>query len=288
MSAPEPAPESAPEPALEPAPEPAPPPTSGPAVTWLGHATVLIELDGVRLITDPLLGARVGFLRRVGGAVDSASVGGVDVILLSHLHADHAHVGSLRALGTGVTVLAPVGSGRWLAGRGFTDVRELGAGEELELGGVRVRATPASHPPGRWRGGRGPAPIGFLVSGSQTIYFAGDTDLFGDMELMFGTVDLALLPIWGWGRTLGAGHLDPARAAQATAMIAPRIVVPVHWGTLRAPWPLGSPAPPAAPAQLFAQLAGRLAEGTEVCVLDPGERLQLTPRVIGGPHSVGA
>lgn len=267
---------------------PAPAAPAGVAVTWLGHATVLIELDGVRLITDPLLGPRVGFLRRTAGAVDAASIAHIDGVLLSHLHADHAHVGSLRALGTAVTVVAPAGSGRWLAGRGFTDVRELGAGQELELDEVRVHATPASHPAGRWRGRGGPAPIGFLVSGSQTVYFAGDTDLFGEMELMAGTVDVALLPISGWGRTLGAGHLDPARAAQATAMIAPRVVVPIHWGTLRAPWPLGSPAPPGAPAQLFAQLAGRLAGATEVRVLRPGERLQLSPRPIGGAHTVGA
>jgi len=92
----------------------------------------------------------------------------------------------------------------------------------------------------------------------------------------------------GWGRTLGAGHLDPARAARATATIRPRVVVPIHWGTLRAPWPLHSPAPPRAPAQLFAQLAGGLAEGTEVRVLAPGERLELSPRPVGGAQSVGA
>ncbi len=257
-------------------------------MTWLGHATVLIELDGVRLITDPLLGPRVGFLTRTGGAVDKDAVAAVDAVLLSHLHADHAHVGSLRALGTGLPVLAPAGSGRWLAGKGFTDVRELAAGQELELDGVHVRATPASHPHGRWRGGGGPAPIGFLVSGSRTVYFAGDTDLFAEMEQLAGTIDVALLPISGWGRTLGAGHLDPARAAQATAMIAPRIVVPIHWGTLRAPWPLGSPAPPEAPARLFTELAGRAAGASEVRVLAPGERLELSTRPIGGAHSVGA
>ncbi len=257
-------------------------------MTWLGHATVLIELDGVRLITDPLLGSRVGFLRRTEGAVDVAGLAGIDAVLLSHLHADHAHVGSLRALGPGVPLVAPAGSGRWLAGKGFTDVRELAVGEELELGGVRVRATPASHPRGRWRGGGGPAPVGFLVSGSRTVYFAGDTDLFAEMEQLAGTVDVALLPISGWGRTLGAGHLDPARAAQATARIAPRVVVPIHWGTLRAPWPLGSPAPLRAPAQLFAELAGRLAGASEVRVLRPGERLELSTRPIGGAHSVGA
>ena len=191
------------------------------------------------------------------------AIADIDAVLLSHLHADHAHVSSLRSLGTGVPLAAPAGSGRWLAGKGFTGVRELAVGQELELGGVRVRATAASHPHGRWRGGGGPAPIGFLVSGSRTVYFAGDTDLFAEMEQLAGIVDLALLPISGWGRTLGAGRLDPARAA-GRRQHAPRVVVPIHWGTLRAPWPLGSPAPPGAPAKLFAQLAGRLAGASEV------------------------
>ncbi len=267
---------------------PAPGLAAGPAVTWLGHATVLIELDGVRLITDPVLRSRVAFLRREGEAVDGAVVSDLDAVLLSHMHADHAHVGSLRALGGGVAVVAPAGSARWLARRGLADVRELAVGEELPLGSVRVRATPASHPRGRWREGRGPRPIGFLVSGSRTVYFAGDTDLFEEMELMADRVDLALLPVAGWGRTLGAGHLDPARAARATAMIRPRVVVPIHWGTLRAPWPLGSPAPADAPARLFAQLVGSLAGETEVRVLAPGERLELAPHAPGRVQGANA
>jgi len=258
------------------------------AVTWLGHATLLIELDGVRLLTDPVLGSRVGFLRRAGGAVSRSSIGPLDAVLLSHLHADHAHAGSLQSLGSEVRVLAPAGARRWLAGRGFSDVHELAAGQELELAGVRVRATAASHPPGRWRGGGGPLPIGFLVSGSQTVYFAGDTDLFEEMDQLAGVVDLALLPISGWGRTLGAGHLDPARAARATATIRPRVVVPIHWGTLRAPWPLRSPAPPGAPAELFSRLATELAPDTAVRLLSPGERLELRGRPVGGAHGVSA
>jgi L-ascorbate metabolism protein UlaG (beta-lactamase superfamily) len=266
----------------------APGPAAGPAVTWLGHATVLIELDGVRLITDPVLGPRVAFLRREGGAVDVSATSHLDAVLLSHLHADHADVGSLQALGGGVAVVAPAGSRGWLRRRGLADVRELAVGEEVSLGSVGVRATPASHPPGRWREGRGPRPIGFLVSGSRTVYFAGDTDLFEGMELMAGRVDLALLPVAGWGRTLGAGHLDPARAARATAIIRPGVVVPIHWGTFRAPWPLRSPAPPDAPARLFAQLAGSLAEETEVRVLAPGERLELSSHELGRVQGANA
>ena len=182
------------------------------AVTWLGHSTVLIELDGVRLLTDPVLGARVGPLRRVAPPVPAGATRAVDAVLLSHLHADHADRRSLRMLDPGTPVIAPVGAARWLSRRGLRTVRELRPGEEASVGGVRVRATSANHPPGRWRERTGIAPVGFVASASQAVYFAGDTDLFAGMSALAGSIDLALLPVSGWGPTLGPGHLDPARA----------------------------------------------------------------------------
>jgi L-ascorbate metabolism protein UlaG (beta-lactamase superfamily) len=247
----------------------------GLAVTWLGHSTVLIELDGVRLLTDPVLGARVGPLRRVAPPVPAGATRAVDAVLLSHLHADHADRRSLRMLDPGTPVIAPVGAARWLSRRGLRTVRELRPGEEASVGGVRVRATSANHPPGRWRERTGTAPVGFVASASQAVYFAGDTDLFAGMSALAGSIDLALLPVSGWGPTLGPGHLDPARAAEAAEMIAPRLAIPIHWGTLAAPWPLRARGTLRAPADLFAELTSRRAGGVQVRVLAPGERLEL-------------
>ena len=84
--------------------------------------------------------------------------------------------------------------------------------------------------------GRPGSAVGFLVRGSQTVYFAGDTGLFPGLEGLADPLDVALLPIWGWGPTLGEGHLDPERAAEAVSLLAPRIVIPIHWGSLH---PLG-------------------------------------------------
>jgi L-ascorbate metabolism protein UlaG (beta-lactamase superfamily) len=257
------------------------------AATWLGHATVLIELDGARLLTDPVLGARVGPLRRVALPVAPAATKEIDAVLLSHLHADHADARSLRSIGTGTPVLAPAGAGGWLRGRGFRDVRELRPGEETSVAGVSVRATPASHPPGRWRARPGASPIGFVARGSQSAYFAGDTDLFDEMETLAGTIQLALLPVAGWGPTVGPGHLDPIRAAEAARRIGPRVAVPIHWGTLAAPWPIRSPGRDRAAAVLFAEEVSRRARGVEVRVLAPGERAQLSARC-GGPLDVPA
>ena len=241
-------------------------------ITWLGHATVLIELDGVRLLTDPVLGRRIGPLVRVSGAaVDSTGLGPIDSVLLSHLHADHADLGSLRRLGA--PVIGPSGAGDWLRGAGVEDVRELAAGGEASVGDVRVIATPALHDDRRRPFGMHAEPVGFVARGSLGVYFAGDTDLFDGMRELRGTVDVALVPVWGWGPSVGEGHLDPQRAAQAVALIEPKLAIPIHWGTFALPWARDGDSD--RPAREFAELSASLAPEVEVRVLLPGESAEL-------------
>ena len=231
-------------------------------LVYVGHATVLIELDGVRLLTDPVLRRRVAHLHRQS-AVDVAGPESVDAVLISHVHHDHLDRASLRLLGREVTVVVPRGARRLL--RRFTDVHELGVGDEIEICGVRIRATPAEH--GGPRRTLRPIPaLGFLVSGSRSVYFAGDTDLFPAMSGLADPLDVALLPIAGWGRRLGPGHLDPQRAAEALRLLRPRLAVPIHWGTLSPPWRRASTEPP----ESFRRLAAELAPTVEVRVLAPG------------------
>lgn len=249
------------------------------ALTWLGHATALIELDGTRLLTDPLLRRRVGPLVRVGPSVHLARPRELDAVLLSHLHADHADPGSLRALDPGVLVIAPVGAAAWLAKQGLHNVVELAPGESARAGAVEVEAVPALHDGRRSpRGARAHA-IGFAVRGSQGCYFAGDTDLYTEMRELAGTVDLALLPVSGWGPTLGPGHLDPERAARAAMLIEPRVAVPIHWGTIALPSAARrfGPRDQWAAPRLFARVTAERAPAVEVRLLAPGERTDLQP-----------
>jgi len=251
---------------------------SAPArVTYVGHATVLVEIDGVRLLTDPVLRRRVGPLRRHGAPPDPRLTEDVDAVLISHLHHDHADVPSLRRLSKSVPVLAAPGAGDFLARLGFGDVRELAPGDTDSVGNVRVTATEANHPPSGRRLERASQAIGFELAGQRRIYFAGDTDLFDGMEATGGgELDLALLPIWGWGTNIGAGHLDPERAARAAALLSPRAVVPIHWGTL---YPLGlarlRPEPLRSPPRQFARWMRELAPQSELRVLAPGEATSL-------------
>jgi L-ascorbate metabolism protein UlaG (beta-lactamase superfamily) len=196
-------------------------------IEYVGHATVLVDLDGVRLLTDPLLRNRVAHLRRA--APVSARVGrGVDAVLVSHGHYDHLDVPSLRKLDRNALVVAPRGFGAALRRAGRKRVEVVDIGEEVAFGGVAVRATQAEHSGGG--GLRKGEALGFAIRGSCSVYFAGDTDLFDEMADL-SPVDVALLPVWGWGPDLGEGHLDPARAASAAALLRARTAIPIHWGT---------------------------------------------------------
>jgi L-ascorbate metabolism protein UlaG (beta-lactamase superfamily) len=242
------------------------------AITWVGHATVLLELGGVRLLTDPVVRDRVGPLVRVAPAVSPEVLDGIDAVLLSHLHADHTDIPSLERVASPL-VVAPRGAAPWLRKRIAANVLEIGAGEEHHVGPVRAIATPARHDGRRWPLGPRAAPIGFVVRGAAgSAYFAGDTDLFPAMAGLAGSIDVALLPVSGWGPTLGAGHLDAERAAEAAATIAPRVAVPIHWGTLAPRQPLRRHPDPELPPQDFARLVAQRAPEVEVRVLAPGER----------------
>jgi L-ascorbate metabolism protein UlaG (beta-lactamase superfamily) len=196
-------------------------------LTWVGHSTVLVDMDGVRLLTDPVLRTRVAHLRRVQ-PVDTNTLGRIDAVLVSHGHYDHLDVPSLRKLDGNALVLAPRGFGAPLRRAGRKRVEVVDIGEEVAFGAVTVRATQAEHSGGG--GLRKGEALGFAIRGSRSAYFAGDTDLFDEMADL-SPIDVALLPVWGWGPDLGEGHLDPTRAASAAALLRARTAIPIHWGT---------------------------------------------------------
>jgi L-ascorbate metabolism protein UlaG (beta-lactamase superfamily) len=239
-------------------------------VSYVGHATVELELDGIRLLTDPLLRARVAHLRRVAPPPDVSPK--VDAILISHAHHDHLDPPSLRLLPASTLVVVPRGAARLL--RRFDRVVELDEGDEVEVGPLHVRALHAEHPGGRSTlRARGPA-LSYAILGTRRAYFAGDTGLFPAMEGLVPELDLALLPIWGWGPRLGPGHLDPRSAAEALRLLRPLTAVPIHWGTYRMLHRARSDdqAKLQAPALAFASAAAELARGVAVRVLQPGDR----------------
>lgn len=249
-------------------------------ITWWGHATCAVEDSNVRLLTDPLFARRLAHLRRRRGELPTPADRHADAALVSHLHADHLHVPSLARLAPGTRLIVPRGAPRAVPGLrrlAHLPLTEMAPGDETTVGALTIRAVPALHDGRRLPVGphRSPA-LGFVVEGEARTYFAGDTGLFDSMAEDVGRVDVALLPVGGWGPYLGDGHLDPGRAAEALARLAPGSAVPVHYGTY---WPIGMdairPHEFHAPGDEFARLAALRAPGVTVHRLSHGERLRL-------------
>ncbi len=246
-------------------------------VTWWGHATVAVEDGGTTVLTDPVLRNRLAHLWRRRGPTPTPPAP-LDAVVISHLHADHCDLASLRMVPHETTIVVPRGAAAFLRRRIGTDrpYVELSAGEQTSVGSITIRAVPADHHGHRMPRSRIFAEtVGYLLAGTRTTWFAGDTGLFDGMS-EFGPVDLALVPVWGWGFNLGPGHLDPARAAEAVRRVAPTWAVPIHWGTL---WPIGCqrirPDRFTRPGQEFAEFAAAAAPTTAVRVLAPGGSLTL-------------
>jgi L-ascorbate metabolism protein UlaG (beta-lactamase superfamily) len=191
----------------------------------------------------------------------------VDGILISHVHGDHLDRPSLRRF-PGVAALAPVGAAELMKDQ---DVREVRAGDTVELAGVAVTAVEAWHEARRRPGTKIIDSLGFVM---ERVWFAGDTDLHEDMAALRGKIDVALLPVWGWGPSLGPGHMNPQRAAEAVALVQPAVAIPIHWGTFL---PYGSRRKDllVSPPVQFSAMAAELAPSTRVEVLSPGGSIAL-------------
>jgi len=250
--------------------------TSADRIVFLGHSTVLIEVEGVRLLTDPLLRRRVVHLRRQVAPVDPGATTGLEAVLISHVHQDHLDLASLRLLGRDTQLLVPAGAGAWLRGRRFARVTELGVGETVDVGALAVTAVEARHDGRRRPRGPRAEALGYLVRGRRAVYFAGDTEFFEGMRQQLPRLDAALLPVAGWGPTVGPGHMGPLDAARAAQLLLPRLAIPVHWGTML---PIGFAGRQRAllsdPPHEFAQNVARLAPGVEVRILRPGQETEL-------------
>jgi L-ascorbate metabolism protein UlaG (beta-lactamase superfamily) len=257
----------------------APATTAGPRharLTFLGHSTVLIEVDDLRILTDPVLRSGFGPVRRQVRAVLPELFEDLDAVFISHGHHDHLDPPSLRMIPGKPTLIVPRGFGALAGKLGLGPVEEVEPGDRLTIDRVHFAVIEAEHSGKREPFGPvGPA-IGCVVSGSRTIYFPGDTDVFPAMADMAGTLDVALLPVWGWGPTIGEGHMDPERAADAAAVLLPRLAIPIHWGTF---YPAGLrrmiPKPFATPGADFAEAMARKAPDVPVRILVPGESVTI-------------
>jgi L-ascorbate metabolism protein UlaG (beta-lactamase superfamily) len=244
-------------------------------ITWLGHATVVFESGDACLITDPVLRDRFLHLRRHSASVSAPDH--VDAVLMSHLHHDHLDMPSLRPIEA--PVIGPRGTRRTLRSR--PDVTEVKPGDSLPVGGTKVTAVRADHDGRRWHLARrsDDDTLGFVIEGDGArIYFAGDTELYDEMRDL-RPLDVALVPIWGWGTKLGPGHMDPAQAAAAVALLAPTTAIPIHWGTF---FPVHAHRRHGhlltTPAREFQERCAELAPSVRLELIEPGSSFVIPAR----------
>jgi L-ascorbate metabolism protein UlaG (beta-lactamase superfamily) len=216
------------------------------AVTFIGHATFLLQIGGLSIITDPVFARRaspIGFagpkrVRAPGQPLEALP--SIDLVLVSHNHYDHLDKETLRTLQErdAPRIMTGLGNGALLAGLGFRPVSELDWWQSDEMGGVRVTYVPAQHFSARGLTDRNRTLWGgFVIEGSgKTIYFAADTGFsphFQEVAARFPKIDLALLPIGAYEprwfmRTM---HMNPADAVEAHRILNPRLSIGMHFGT---------------------------------------------------------
>ncbi len=262
----------------------------GGMITWVGHATYLIQADGINILTDPvwservgLLGGKIGHQRYTPPGVPWEKLPPVDVVLISHNHYDHLDKPTIIRLYDDFkpVFLVPMGVKEIVEGWGVADVHEFHWWEPYRYGGMEFIATPAQHQSQRsitdknatlWSG------WGILASG-LTFYFAGDTGYFdGFIEIRdrIGPIDVAMIPIGAYEPRWynGAYHLDPGEALLAFEDLNARYFAAMHWGTFdQAEELLGDP-----PRELLYHAAQRDIDPENIWVFAFGESRAVPPR----------
>ena len=219
---------------------------SAPTVTWIGHATVLVQMDHVTFLTDPIWSSTASPLALLGPrrfappALVFADLPPIDFVLVSHNHYDHLDLATLRRLAaTGRTrFLVPLRVGELLGRAGIAPVDELDWWDARSVAGVEVHFVPSQHWSGRGLTDQSATLWGgwVVVGPTRRFYFAGDTGYFAgfsDIGRRLGPFGLAALPIGAYEPTamMRAVHLDPEEAVRAALDLGARHTVAMHWGT---------------------------------------------------------
>jgi L-ascorbate metabolism protein UlaG (beta-lactamase superfamily) len=243
-------------------------------ITYIGHATLLIEYGDMNVITDPMFSKRIAFSnikRHMAPKPKFEQLPEINVILISHWHFDHLDKRTMKRFSRDAKVLINVHLGKIPRRLGFTDVRALEWWESTTVGRLKITSVPAFHFSGRPPFFTRKNYCGFVIEadGEKTVYFAGDTGLnnnFAEIGRRFD-VHVAILPIGAYKpKSFRKHHLSPEDALEAKRIMGAKILVPCHWGAFNLSWePMDEP-----PERLM-KAARKEGIEKEVAMLNPGE-----------------
>ena len=250
------------------------------SITLINHATVLIRIDDVNIITDPIYSRSVGWIapRLQKPGIPFDDLPRIDYILISHNDYDHLSMRTLRRLcrRNQSTVLVPLGDAKYARKAGFTAVVEMNLWQTIDYNQIRITCVPAKHKSNRMPLQRiKQLCCGYVVEKNDSvIYFAGDTgygEHFKEISLRF-CVKAALLPIgaykpYEWFREI---HLNPQTAIKAFLDLKAEVLIPIHWGTFKI-----SDEPLNEPPLLLLEEANRYGVASKIRVLENGGRVDL-------------
>ncbi|MEM7151818.1 MAG: MBL fold metallo-hydrolase [Myxococcota bacterium] len=210
-------------------------------LTWVGHATYLVQLGGRTLILDPVFSSRLATIpRNVPPGVMPADLPKIDVVLITHNHRDHMDAPSLKRLGPEPVYVVPKGLAAWFQKAGFSRVVEMDWWEQREVEGVQVTFVPAQHWSRRGLFDENDSLWGgyVLERGGARVYHSGDTawfDGFAEIGRRVGTIHAAMLPIGAYEPRwfMKTQHMNPEDAVQAFEALGAERFIAMHWGTFR-------------------------------------------------------
>jgi len=210
-------------------------------VTWIGHASFLIQTEGLNILVDPVWSRWLGILKRVRNpGLEIEDLPPIHAVLITHAHFDHLHLRALGRIGAGQPIVVPRGVGKLVRGRGFGEVIELDLWQKAQIGPLEITFTPSKHWGARMVHDVNRGFGGYLIrnESGRTVYHCGDSAYFEGFTRIGGEadIDLAMMPIGAYEAMSGRDvHLNPEEALGAFGDLRAKHMVPMHYGT----FPLG-------------------------------------------------